>query len=460
MNAIDLKGRTAIITGGARGIGFAAAQKMLASGAAVALWDIDAAALGKAAASLAKSGRVYTEILDLTDEAEIGKAVETLIRDAGKIDIVVNNAGITGGNAPLWELTPEVWRRVIEVNLVAPYLVCRAVVPHMVAAAYGRIVNIASIAGKEGNPNASHYSASKAGVVGMTLVAARDLASRLIRVNTIASGTFETPLLARVTDEIRDDIRSLLPFKLTSAQRHLLLHSRTRGYKGIFPFLKDLEEKRYKQYIRVFLRQYQSAQTCTSCGGAKLQPDALHVRVAGQTIADVADLPAGRLLQWLDELALSDFERQVAEHVITEARNRVRFLCDVGLGYLSLNRSARSLSGGEAQRIALANSLGAHLVDTLYVLDEPSIGLHPRDMDRLLRLLDRLRDSGNTVLMVEHDLDAIRRADWIVDVGPAAGEQGGHVIYSGPPPGMTHVARAISRRLLVRSVVPARRRPL
>ena len=161
MNAIDLKGRTAIITGGARGIGLAAAQKMLASGAAVALWDIDAAALGKAAASLAKSGRVYTAILDLTAEAEIGKAVEALIRDAGKIDILVNNAGITGGNAPLWELKPDVWRRVIEVNLVAPYLVCRAVVPHMTAAGYGRIVNIASIAGKEGNPTASAYSASK-----------------------------------------------------------------------------------------------------------------------------------------------------------------------------------------------------------------------------------------------------------------------------------------------------------
>ena len=128
---------------------------MLASGAAVALWDIDAVALGKAAALLAKSGRVYTAILDLTAEAEIGKAVDALIRDAGKIDILVNNAGITGGNAPLWELKPDVWRRVVEVNLVAPYLVCRAVVPHMTKAGYGRIVNIAS--GKEGNPNASHY---------------------------------------------------------------------------------------------------------------------------------------------------------------------------------------------------------------------------------------------------------------------------------------------------------------
>jgi len=199
MNAIDLKGRTAIITGGARGIGYAAAQKMLASGAAVALWDIDASALGKAASSLAKSGRVYTAILDLTAEAEIGKAVEALIRDAGKIDILVNNAGITGGNAPLWELKPDVWRRVIEVNLVAPYLVCRAVVPHMTKAGYGRIVNIASIAGKDGNPNASHYSASKAGLIGLTKSLAKELATTGVLVNAITPAAAKTEMFGQMT---------------------------------------------------------------------------------------------------------------------------------------------------------------------------------------------------------------------------------------------------------------------
>jgi NAD(P)-dependent dehydrogenase (short-subunit alcohol dehydrogenase family) len=211
MNAIDLKGRTAIITGGARGIGFAAAQKMLASGAVVALWDIDAAALGKAAASLAKSGRVYTAILDLTAEAEIGKAVEVLIRDAGKIDILVNNAGITGGNGPLWELKPDVWRRVIEVNLVAPYLVCRAVVPHMVAARYGRIVNIASIAGKEGNPNASHYSASKAGLIGLTKSLAKELATTGVLVNAITPAAAKTEMFGQMTQQHIDYMLSKIP---------------------------------------------------------------------------------------------------------------------------------------------------------------------------------------------------------------------------------------------------------
>src|SRR5688572_27192034 len=198
---------------------------------------------------------------------------------------------------------------------------------------------------------------------------------------------------------------------LTAAHRQLLLHAKTRGYKGIFPFLRDLEEKRYKQYIRVFLRQYQTAQECPRCHGTKLQPEALNVRVGGLNIAQVAELPVDQLAKWLNELELSEFDRQVADMILKEARDRVTFLRDVGLGYLSMNRATRTLSGGEAQRIGLANSLGSQLVDTLYVLDEPSIGLHSRDMDRLLRLLHRLRDAGNTVLVVEHDLAAIEQAD-------------------------------------------------
>ena len=220
--------------------------------------------------------------------------------------------------------------------------------------------------------------------------------------------------------------------ELSAAHRELLLHSKPRGYKGIFPFLRDLEEKRYKQYIRVFLRQYQIAQECPRCHGTKLQPEALNVRVGGLNIAQVAELPVDELAVWLNELQLSEFERTIAAMILKESRDRVTFLRDVGLGYLSMNRATRTLSGGEAQRIGLANSLGSQLVDTLYVLDEPSIGLHPRDMDRLLKLLQRLRDAGNSVLVVEHDLAAIEMADYMIELGPGSGEAGGQIVFAGP----------------------------
>ena len=231
----------------------------------------------------------------------------------------------------------------------------------------------------------------------------------------------------------REGIATDKPWEdLTPAQRELLLHARTRGYKGILPFLKDLEEKRYKQYIRVFLRQYQTAQECPVCRGTKLQPEALQVRVAGLDISIASEMPVDNLADWLDNLELARFEQQVAAMILKEARDRVHFLRDVGLGYLSMNRATRTLSGGEAQRIGLANSLGSQLVDTLYVLDEPSIGLHSRDMDRLLNLLKKLRDAGNSVLVVEHDLAAIEAADYMVELGPGSGEQGGQLVFTGP----------------------------
>jgi NAD(P)-dependent dehydrogenase (short-subunit alcohol dehydrogenase family) len=211
MNTIDLKGRVAIITGGARGIGFAAAQKMLTSGAAVALWDIDADALAKASGELAKYGHVHTAVVELTDEASIRKATGSLIRDAGKIDILVNNAGITGGNAPTWELKPDVWRRVIEVNLIAPYLTCHVVVPHMIKAGYGRIVNVASIAGKEGNPNASHYSASKAGLIGLTKSLGKELATGGVLVNAITPAAAKTEMFSQMTQQHIDYMLSKIP---------------------------------------------------------------------------------------------------------------------------------------------------------------------------------------------------------------------------------------------------------
>jgi 2-dehydro-3-deoxy-L-rhamnonate dehydrogenase (NAD+) len=211
MNVIDLKNRTAIVTGGARGIGFAIAKRMLASGAAVALWDIDAVALEEAAVAFKGAGRVQGQVVDVSNEAAVAGAVAALKRDLGKIDILVNNAGITGGNAPLWELAPEVWRRVIEINLIAPYIVCRAVVPHMVAARYGRIVNIASIAGKEGNPNASHYSASKAGLIALAKSLAKELAATGVLVNCVTPAAARTEIFAQMSKEHIDYMLSKIP---------------------------------------------------------------------------------------------------------------------------------------------------------------------------------------------------------------------------------------------------------
>jgi 3-oxoacyl-[acyl-carrier protein] reductase len=217
MNAIDLKNRTAIVTGGARGIGFAIAKRLLASDATVVLWDVDPAALDQAGAALQTeengdgNGRIYAGVVDVTDEAAITRAVAADLRELGKIDILVNNAGITGGNAPLWQLAPQVWRQVIEVNLVAPYLVCRAVVPHMVRAGYGRIVNIASIAGKEGNPNASHYSASKAGLIALTKSLAKELAATGVLVNCVTPAAAKTELFAQMKQEHIDYMLSKIP---------------------------------------------------------------------------------------------------------------------------------------------------------------------------------------------------------------------------------------------------------
>jgi len=211
MNKIDLQGRVAVITGGAQGIGYAIAERMLASGATVALWDMDAAKLAEAKKSLAAQGTVLTDVVELTRETEVDAAAARVIASAKKIDILVNNAGITGGNATTWELAPDVWRRVIEVNLVAPYIVSRAVVPHMIAAKYGRIVNIASVAGKEGNPNASHYSASKAGVIALTKSLGKELATKGVIVNAVTPAAAKTAMFATMTQQHIDFMLSKIP---------------------------------------------------------------------------------------------------------------------------------------------------------------------------------------------------------------------------------------------------------
>ncbi len=207
MNSVNLKGRTAVITGGAQGIGLAIAQRFVGSGASVVLWDIDAARLQQAQAQLDAGNAVQTAVLELTDDAQVQAAAAALPR----IDILINNAGITGGNAPTWELAPEVWRRVLEVNLVAPYLTCRAVVPKMVAAGYGRIVNIASVAGKEGNPNASHYSASKAGLIALTKSLAKELATKGVLVNAVAPAVARTAMFEQMTQQHIDYMLGKIP---------------------------------------------------------------------------------------------------------------------------------------------------------------------------------------------------------------------------------------------------------
>jgi 3-oxoacyl-[acyl-carrier protein] reductase len=211
MNKIDLNGRVAVITGGAQGIGFAIAERMLASGAAVSLWDADTAKLEEAKGTLGSAGRVFTEQVELTSEQAVAAAAARTVAAGGKIDILDNTAGITGGNGTTWELAPDVWRRVIEVNLVAPYLVCRAVVPHMIEKKYGRIVNIASVAGKEGNPNASHYSASKAGLIALTKSLGKELAGKGILVNAVSPAAAKTAMFATMTQQHIDFMLSKIP---------------------------------------------------------------------------------------------------------------------------------------------------------------------------------------------------------------------------------------------------------
>ncbi len=209
MNRIDLQGRVAIVTGGARGLGAATARRFIDSGARVAIWDIDAAAIEEAVSMLGEGAE--GRVVELTDDEAVREAAEALEREAGSVDILVNNAGITGGNGKTWELAPDVWRKVIEVNLVAPYLTSRAVVPGMVRRGYGRIVNIASIAGKEGNPNASHYSASKAGLIGLTKSLAKELAGSGVIVNAVTPAAARTPIFDQMSQEHIDYMLSKIP---------------------------------------------------------------------------------------------------------------------------------------------------------------------------------------------------------------------------------------------------------
>lgn len=211
MNQIDLKGRVAAITGGARGIGYAIAERFLASGASVALWDVDPKALETAASALAKKGKIDTRKVDVTDLASIEAAVKDTEAALGPLAILVNNAGITGGNGKTWELDPAVWRQVVDVNLIGPFLCAHAVIPGMVRRKYGRVVNIASVAGKEGNPNASHYSASKAGLIALTKSLGKELAQAGVLVNCVTPAAAKTDIFNQMKQEFIDYMLSRIP---------------------------------------------------------------------------------------------------------------------------------------------------------------------------------------------------------------------------------------------------------
>jgi 3-oxoacyl-[acyl-carrier protein] reductase len=211
MNQLDLRARVAVITGGARGIGYATARRALQSGAAVCLWDVDGDRAAAARSELSALGPVSISQVELTDAGSVQAAAHATVDTHGRIDILVNNAGITGGNGVTWELDPDVWRRVIDVNLVGCFLTCRSVIPHMIEGGYGRIINVASIAGKEGNPNASHYSASKAGLIGFTKSLGKELAGRNILANCVTPAAANTDIFAQMQPEHIEYMRSRIP---------------------------------------------------------------------------------------------------------------------------------------------------------------------------------------------------------------------------------------------------------
>jgi excinuclease ABC subunit A len=236
--------------------------------------------------------------------------------------------------------------------------------------------------------------------------------------------------------------------QLTDDEKRFVIEGDGASYEGVKGFFRWLERKKYKVHVRVFLSRYRGYLTCPDCGGARLRREARDVQVGGRTIDVVCGLTVRDADAFFATLALSEKEAAIADKVLREIRKRLGFLRDVGLDYLTLDRLSSTLSGGESQRINLATSLGSALVDTLYVLDEPSIGLHSRDNERLIAILRQLRDQGNTVLVVEHDADMIRVADIVVDMGLGAGEQGGRVIFSGTLDALMHEPRSLTAKYL------------
>ena len=256
---------------------------------------------------------------------------------------------------------------------------------------------------------------------------------------SIMDGTIAPFRTAKYSSYLRDLVQNAkqfnipinIPFKELTAEQAALVRKGFGTYKGIDRFFKKLEEKTYKMHIRVLLSRYRGYTTCTACKGSRLRREALQVKVSDKSVYDVVQMPIEHSLKFFEELSLSDYDMLVGERILKEIIKRLTFLNNVGLGYLTLERLSSTLSGGETQRINLATSLGSSLVGTLYVLDEPSIGLHPRDNLKLINILKNLRNIGNSVLVVEHDPEMMKHADILIDMGPKAGIEGGEIVSMG-----------------------------
>ena len=236
-------------------------------------------------------------------------------------------------------------------------------------------------------------------------------------------------------------------YELSKAEKKLLWTGNAY-FHGLNDFFRYLESERYKIQFRVMLSRYTGKTICPDCGGGRLRKEALYVKVGGRNIAELVAMPINELQRFFQTLSLDDRDRQTATRVLTEITSRLDYLDEVGLGYLTLDRLSSTLSGGESQRINLATSLGSSLVGSLYILDEPSIGLHPRDTNRLIGVLKKLRDLGNTVIVVEHEEEIIRAADTIIDIGPRAGYEGGEVVFAGPIDDLVHARRSLTAQYL------------
>ena len=266
--------------------------------------------------------------------------------------------------------------------------------------------------------------------------------------------------LVRVSEKIGFPIHRPY-YQLTSKQKELLWNG-NEYFEGINDFFRMLEENQYKIQYRVMLARYRGKTLCPDCKGSRLKPQAQYVKIGGKSISELVQLPITELKVFFDELMLDEYDTSVAKRLLTEINSRITFLLDVGLGYLTLNRLSSTLSGGESQRINLATSLGSSLVGSLYILDEPSIGLHSRDTGLLIQVLRKLQNLGNTVIVVEHDEDIIKAADYIIDIGPKAGRLGGEVVYQGDLSNLKRASKSYTVRYLTGEEIidiPEYRRP-